>query len=103
MIAEEAIAEANRLAGTDFNFEDTRRNLLVRGIEDLRELIGVVFEIGGVRLLGIEACDPCDRPSKLSGKPGFNEAFQQRGGLRARVLNDGTFGVGDTIEIVDEK
>ncbi|MBP9699930.1 MOSC domain-containing protein [Candidatus Woesebacteria bacterium] len=97
LIAEEAIKSANQEFGTDFNFTDTRRNILVQGIEDLTSLIGVVFTIGGVAMLGIEACDPCDRPSKLSGKPGFNQAFQNRGGLRARVVSDGEIKVGDQI------
>lgn len=99
LIAVEAIQAANQEFGTDFDFADTRRNMLVQGIEDLTSLIGVIFTIGGVAMLGIEACDPCDRPSKLSGKPGFNQAFQGRGGLRARVLSDGEIKVGDQISI----
>jgi hypothetical protein len=102
IIAEEAILAANEEFGTDFTFGETRRNVLVRGMEDLRLLIGVIFTIGGVAMLGIEACDPCDRPSKLSGKKGFNEAFQNRGGLRARVLMDGEIRVGDSIEVAEE-
>jgi hypothetical protein len=100
IISEEAINAANSEHGTTFTFDDTRRNILVRGIEDLRSLIGVVFMIGGVAMLGIEACDPCDRPSKLSGKAGFNAAFMGRGGLRARALRDGEIKVGDTISTV---
>ena len=96
-IAEQAIRTANKEYGTSFKFADTRRNFLVQGIEDLTSLIGVIFTVGGVAMLGIEACDPCDRPSKLSGKPGFNQAFQNRGGLRARVLNDGEIYVGARI------
>lgn len=99
LIAVEAIEEANTENKTTFTFDDTRRNILVSGIEDLRSLIGVEFWIGGVAMLGIEACDPCDRPSKLSGKPGFNEAFQNRGGLRARVLEDGEIRINDAIQI----
>lgn len=99
LIAAEAIDAANQEFGTNFDFADTRRNILVQGIEDLRDLIGVVFTIGGAAMLGIEACDPCDRPSKLSRKPGFNQAFQKRGGLRARVISGGEVKVGDHIVI----
>lgn len=99
LIAVEAIQAANQEYGTNFDFADTRRNMLVQGIEDLTSLIGVIFTIGGVAMLGIEACDPCDRPSKLSGKQGFNQAFQGRGGLRARVLSDGEIKVGDQVLI----
>lgn len=97
LISEEAVQVVNHEFGTDFDFDDTRRNILVRGIDDLRSLIGVVFTIGGIAMLGIEACEPCNRPSKLSGKPGFNDAFQNRGGLRARVLCDGEIKIGDQI------
>lgn len=97
LIAVEAITSVNQKHGSNFNFENTRRNILVEGLEDLTSLIGIVFTIGSVALLGIEACDPCERPSKLSGKLGFNQAFKNRGGLRARVLSDGEIKVGDKI------
>lgn len=101
LISANAIQAANAESGSGFTFEDTRRNILVDEIEDLRALIGVYFWIGSVQFFGIEACDPCERPSKLSGKPGFNEAFQCRGGLRARVMKDGEINVGDTLQIRD--
>lgn len=95
-IEEEAIKAANAEFGTDFTHEDTRRCILTRGI-DLNNLVGKVFKIGDVRVLGIELCDPCDRPSKLCGKPGFKEAFENRGGLRVEVLDDGDIEEGSPI------
>ncbi len=97
LISREVIEQANEEHQTDFTFDQTRRNILVEGIEDLTTLIGVVFLVGGVAMLGIEACDPCDRPSQLADKTGFKDAFQGRGGLRARALEDGTIRVRDFI------
>lgn len=81
---------------SDFTPADSRRNIVVEGIE-LMSLIGKEFEMGGVRMRGVKYCEPCDRPSKLSGKPGFREAFHDRGGLIAEVLVGGTFSVGDYV------
>lgn len=86
-IAMEAINEASAEFGNNFTFSDTRRNILLEGIPNLTELIGVIFTIGGIAFLGIEACDPCDRPSKLSNK--------------ARVLEDGEIQVGDILAITN--
>lgn len=82
LIEEEAISES------DFSAEETRRNIVTRGI-NLNELIEVRFVVDEVWMRGVELCDPCGRPSKLSDKPGFKEAFDDRGGLRAEVLSSG--------------
>jgi len=83
--------------GTEFAFTDSRRNLFVEGTE-LMWLIGRDFQIGTARFRGVKYCDPCQRPSKLSGKTrSFKEAFLDRGGLRADVLESGTIRVGDVL------
>jgi len=92
-----AIDAAN--AGRDQMFEwaDTRRNLVTRGVA-LNDLVDVEFVIGdGVLVRGTELCKPCGRPSQLSGIPGFKEAFEDRGGLRVAVLESGVIRVGDPI------
>ena len=88
LIEMEAIGRANAEKGTAFTPRDTRRNILTSGI-DLNALVGCKFKIGDVEMLGVELCEPCDRPSNLTGKKGFNEAFQERGGLRAEILTSG--------------
>jgi MOSC domain-containing protein YiiM len=79
-----------------FTAQDTRRNIMVTGIL-LNDLVGREFLVGEVRMRGIELCDPCERPSKLSGKPGFEKAFATRGGIRAEVLTDGLIRPGDEV------
>lgn len=83
-------------AGTGFEFVDSRRNIVVEGVE-LMWLIGREFQIGTARFRGVKYCDPCQRPSKLSGKEGFKEAFFDRGGLVAEVIQSGAFDVGAAV------
>ncbi len=96
LFAREVIDAANAENGTDFSEADTRRNIVTEAVE-LNGLVGVRFAIASVALRGVELCTPCVRPDKLSGKRGFNEAFQDRGGLRAEVLSSGLIRVGDFV------
>ncbi len=105
LIGREALDEANDFLMEPYKPSETRRNILTGGIIDLGELVDVEFRIGDVALRGVEICDPCRRPEKLSGKPGFNDAFATReghpayGGLRAEVLESGIIAIGNRIEI----
>ena len=65
-----------------------RRNVLTRGV-DLNSLIGQVFEIQGIRFEGVEESSPCYWMDQGFG-PGAEEALKNHGGLRARILTDGT-------------
>ncbi len=98
LISVEAIYAANQEFGTDFLPHETRRNLLTEGI-DLNTLVDQYFFVGWIFMKGIELCDPCDRPSVLSHKPLFKEAFANRGGLRAQVLNTGMLQIGDIVKL----
>ena len=70
----------------------TRRNVLTVGI-DLGSLIGSEFEIDGVRFLGSEECKPCAWMDEAIGH-GAERRLRGRGGLRAKILADGTLRVG---------
>ena len=65
----------------------TRRNVLTRGV-DLNTLVGAEFAVQGVRFAGTEECRPCHWLDSALGA-GAAEWLQGRGGLRARILNDG--------------
>lgn len=73
------------LAGSIF-----RRNLIVRGV-DLSAWIGRRFRFQGVEFEGSEECRPCYWMDEAVG-PGAEEFLKDhcRGGLRARILSDGT-------------
>lgn len=83
--------------GSGFAFADSRRNIVTTGVE-LMWLVGRRFTIGEVQFLGVKYCDPCERPSKLSGNErSFKGAFLDRGGLIADVMTDGVIRVGDLV------
>lgn len=65
-----------------------RRNVITRGI-DLNTLIDQEFTIQGVRFLGTAECSPCHWMNGAFA-PGAEAALQGRGGLRAKILSDGT-------------
>ena len=64
-----------------------RRNIITRDI-DLNTLIGVEFEIQGVRFLGTAECSPCHWMNQAFA-PGAEAALKGRGGLRAKILSNG--------------
>lgn len=64
-----------------------RRNVITRQV-NLNALIGVEFEIQGVRFLGVEECKACHW-MEHAFHPGAETALAGRGGLRARILTDG--------------
>lgn len=103
LITEDGIATANEwqeAAGLPaFTMAQTRRNVLLRGLSapDLNALVGQRFWVGEVECYGLELCTPCPRPSQLSAQPGFQEAFEGRGGLRAQVLSSGWLRLGDAL------
>ncbi len=65
-----------------------RRNVITCGA-DLGALIGNEFEIQGVRFLGTAECSPCHWQDEAFA-PGTETALEGRGGLRAKILTDGT-------------
>ena len=65
-----------------------RRNVITRGV-DLNELIGQEFELQGIRFLGMEECRPCYWMDSAFA-PGAQEFLKGRGGLRAKILSDGS-------------
>jgi len=65
-----------------------RRNVVTRGV-DLNDLIDQDFEIQGVRFHGTQECSPCYWMDRAIA-PGAEKFLKGRGGLRARILSDGT-------------
>jgi MOSC domain-containing protein YiiM len=65
-----------------------RRNVFTREV-DLNAWIGQDFEIQGVRFHGTEESRPCDWMNRAIGA-GAKDFLKGRGGLRARILSDGT-------------
>ena len=73
-----------------------RRNVVVSGIP-LVALKQRRFRIGTAVFVGTEECDPCSRMEDALGQGGYN-AMRGHGGLCARIVEGGTFGLGDALE-----
>lgn len=79
---------ARELGLSDVRPEFTRRNVFTRGAE-LNALVGVEFEVQGVRFAGTEECRPCYWMNNAFRSERVEEWLRGRGGLRARILSDG--------------
>ena len=65
-----------------------RRNIITRDT-DLNALIDQEFEIQGVRFHGVQECRPCYWMDRAFA-PGAEKFLKGGGGLRARILSNGT-------------
>lgn len=65
-----------------------RRNAITRGV-DLNALIDREFEVDNVCFYGTGECRPCYWMDRAIA-PGAENFLKGRGGLRARILSDGT-------------
>ena len=102
LIGREAMELANeeltRNGLVPFEPDETRRNILVEGI-DVYTLLGREFRIGTVRLRGTDITRPCPVPSAVAGKKGFKEAYHNRGGILAEILTNGSIAMGDLLVV----
>lgn len=64
-----------------------RRNVITKDT-DLNALIGVEFEVQGIRFLGTEESRPCYWMNQAFAE-GAEDAMKGVGGLRAKILSDG--------------
>jgi MOSC domain-containing protein YiiM len=98
LIAAEAVEAVAAEGDVSVTAEETRRNVLTRGI-DVNELVGKRFRIGAVECQGVELCEPCASLEALT-QTGVIKAFVHRCGLNADILNDGQIAVGDPVSIL---
>lgn len=75
-----------------------RRNVIVSNV-DLNDLIGVDFEIQGVKFRGTGHCKPCYWLDTAFA-PGTEDFLLENGGLRAQILSDGAIATGDARLVV---
>lgn len=86
--------------GHNLPWQERRSNLLVDGI-DLPQRAGVRLRVGGAVLETTVETEPCERMEKLAA--GLRAALTPdwRGGVCARVVEEGAITVGDAIGIVE--
>ena len=98
LVEAEVIEAYNASFGTGHPLSCTRRNLVTRGVR-LNSLVGKEFTIGGVRLRGIDLCEPCMGLGNAMATEGVTPAavvkyLVHRAGIRADVLSSGTIAIG---------
>jgi MOSC domain-containing protein YiiM len=95
LIEAEALEALAAETGIELSHQESRRNLLTRGVR-LNELVGRRFRVGEVECLGVVLNEPCTHLEALT-RPGVLRGLVHRGGLRANVVRGGTIAVGDQI------
>jgi len=84
-------------AGIKLAAAETRRNIATSGVP-LNHLIDREFRVGAVLMRGTRLCEPCKHLEDLTQR-GVMSGLIHRGGLRARILNEGVIHVGDAVRL----
>ena len=95
LIEAEAIEAFTQETGIPLTHEESRRQVLTRGIR-LNELVGKRFKVGGVEVVGRELCEPCSHLQSLT-REGVLRGMVHRAGLNADVVAPGRIAVGDEV------
>lgn len=97
LIAEEDLAAIASFLGLDaIDPGELRRNIVVRGV-NLAALKNARFSLGEAVLEWTGEAHPCSRMEETFGPGGYN-AVRGRGGITARVLQDGLVRIGDRLQ-----
>lgn len=97
LIESEALDALAREHNIKLDMTHARRNLITQGIA-LNELVGKKFHVGKVLLHGLELCDPCKHLEALTCK-GVLAGLENRGGLRAEIVEGGILQVGNNVYV----
>ena len=95
LIEAEALEAFTRDTGLPLSHEESRRQVLTRGIR-LNDLVGKRFRVGEVEVVGRELCEPCRHLQSLTS-PGVLRGMVHRAGLNADVVTPGRIAVGDRV------
>ena len=95
LIEAEAIEAFTRETGLPLSHEESRRQVLTRGIR-LNDLVGKRFRVGQVEVVGRELCEPCSHLQSLT-RDGVLRGMVHRAGLNADIVSPGRIAVGDEV------
>ena len=91
--------EAIERLGPGLDPADTRRNIIVRGLE-IDGMRGEEFELGGIRFRAHRPANPCAWMD-VALAPGAHRALRGRGGMRCEPLTSGTLTLGPTTALTE--
>ncbi|MCL7416990.1 MAG: MOSC domain-containing protein [Halalkalicoccus sp.] len=101
LIEGEAIDEIVDEFDIDLSDGRHRRNVVTRGVA-VHDLLGATFSVGEATLRGTRPRPPCAHVERVAGEEGVARALKdKRGGVCAEVLDPGSIGVGDEIEVIE--
>lgn len=100
LIEAEEIEAFNKEHDVKLGFGELRRNVVTRGVR-LNTLVGKEFLINGLRVRGVESCEPCSHLAELTD-PAVLPDMVHRAGLRATILDSGEIKVGDPVGLQEE-
>lgn len=99
LIQKEHLEVVSALLGKKVTIQQSRRNLLVSGI-NLLALHNRQFKLGNdIILEGTGYCVPCSQMETTLGPGGFN-AMRGHGGITATVVKGGTLALHDSIVLI---
>jgi MOSC domain-containing protein YiiM len=75
-----------------------REQVTVRGLSLMTLAPGTRLRVGGTLLEVTHACDPCELMNTI--KPGLQQELEGRRGRFVRVVESGSFAVGDAITVL---
>lgn len=101
LVDADAIEDVNLETGWALTPQETRRNIVTRGVNLNRWEHGR-FRVGAALLEGVELCEPCANLGGLLANETRSAAdvvrvLTHRAGLRARIIEGGAFSVGDAV------
>jgi len=100
LIAAEGMDHIRTTHGLDIGPHNCRRNVVVRGLHPLSELVGREFQLGNVRVFAHRATVPCMYLEGLTKQKGLFEEFYCDGGLSCEILEGGPLAAGDAAELL---
>ena len=95
LIEAEALEAFTDETGLPLSHEDSRRQVLTRGIR-LNDLVGKRFRVGEVEVVGRELCEPCSHLQSMT-RDGVLRGMVHRAGLNADIVTPGRIAVGDEV------
>ncbi|MFB6303972.1 MAG: MOSC domain-containing protein [Haloferacaceae archaeon] len=101
LIERETLAALERDYDIDLPPGAHRRNVTTEGIA-LNHLVGDRVRLGDAVVEITELCEPCSYLQELLGVADLYDALRHRGGLRGRIVEDGTVAVGDPVTPMED-
>ena len=95
----EEIDSFNSSIGTDIDYKDFRRNIIISGLK-ICEMIGERIKINDSILKIHEICQPCNYLQKKLNSPNLVKKLINKSGVRAEILSSGYIDVGSKIIII---